>query len=96
MNLNLLLILIGIGVVVIIYAISKYVKYIHSSDREDIFNRRLYTRIYRNKMHMAGHSDKEIHKNLRKMEEKSKHEQGDKNKRNDKIGKAALVAEEFL
>lgn len=96
MNSYLLLILIGISVVLVIYGISRYVKYIHNADREDIFNRRLYTRIYKNKMHMTGHSSKEIHKNIKQMQDNVKHHQEDKNMKLDKIGKTALVAEEFL
>lgn len=88
MNQILLYSAIGILILGIIYSISRYMKYLH---KQDVFNLRLSKRIYKNKMHMTGHSNKEIHKNIKKLEEKVKHEQDEDNENKSKVGKKLAI-----
>lgn len=88
MNQILLYSAIGILILGVIYGISRYMKYLH---KQDIFSLRLSKRIYKNKMHMSGHSSKEIHKNIKKVEEKVKHEQNEDDEKKSKFGKKLAI-----
>lgn len=90
MNQILLYSIIGLLILGIVYGISRYMKYLH---KQDIFNLRLTKRIYKNKMHMSGHSSKEIHKNIKKVEEKVKHEQDEDDERKSKLGKKLAIVQ---